>query len=91
MLGRALEREGLEIIDQRARVVLRVDAGAAAMHDLIAEGVGPDTPVGIVAERSLEMLVGLLGVLKAGGAYTDEQIVDLVQASCWGGLKSRGG
>ncbi|HYP25634.1 MAG TPA: amino acid adenylation domain-containing protein [Blastocatellia bacterium] len=32
-------------------------------------GVGPDSLVGICAERSLEMIVGLLGILKAGGAY----------------------
>jgi amino acid adenylation domain-containing protein/non-ribosomal peptide synthase protein (TIGR01720 family) len=32
-------------------------------------GVSPDTPVGVCAERSLEMVVALLGVLKAGGAY----------------------
>ncbi len=34
-----------------------------------AEGVGPETLVGICAERSLEMVIGLLAVLKAGGAY----------------------
>src|SRR6185295_12924755 len=32
-------------------------------------GVGPETLVGLCVERSLEMLVGLLGVLKAGGGY----------------------
>ena len=32
-------------------------------------GVGPETVVGICVERSLEMIVGVLGVLKAGGAY----------------------
>jgi len=32
-------------------------------------GVGPDTLVGICLERSLEMVVGLLGILKAGAAY----------------------
>ena len=32
-------------------------------------GVGPETCVGVLMERSLEMLVALLGVLKAGGAY----------------------
>ena len=32
-------------------------------------GVGPDVAVGICAERSLEMVVGLLGILVAGGAY----------------------
>ncbi|HEY0728960.1 MAG TPA: amino acid adenylation domain-containing protein, partial [Pyrinomonadaceae bacterium] len=32
-------------------------------------GVGTETIVGILMERSLEMVIGLLGVLKAGGAY----------------------
>ena len=38
-------------------------------HHLRALGVGPDKPVGICIERSLEMVVGILGTLKAGGAY----------------------
>ena len=32
-------------------------------------GVGTDSLVGICAERSIEMVVGLLGILRAGGAY----------------------
>jgi amino acid adenylation domain-containing protein len=32
-------------------------------------GFGPETIVGILMERSWEMVVGVLGVLKAGGAY----------------------
>lgn len=32
-------------------------------------GVGPDVIVGIMIDRSVEMLVGMLGVLCAGGAY----------------------
>jgi amino acid adenylation domain-containing protein len=32
-------------------------------------GVGPETLVGIFLERSINMVVALLGVLKAGGAY----------------------
>jgi amino acid adenylation domain-containing protein len=32
-------------------------------------GVGPEVAVGLYLERSLEMIVCLLGILKAGGAY----------------------
>ena len=32
-------------------------------------GVGPEVLVGICVERSIEMVVGLLGILKAGGGY----------------------
>lgn len=38
-------------------------------HYLQQKGVLPETVVGICVERSLEMLVALLGVLKAGGTY----------------------
>ena len=38
-------------------------------HHLRRLGVGPDVLVGLCVERSLEMVVVLLGILKAGGAY----------------------
>ena len=38
-------------------------------HYLRVMGVGPEVIVGIFTDRSFEMLVGLLAVLKAGGAY----------------------
>lgn len=38
-------------------------------HYLQSLGVGSETLVGICVERSLEMVVAILGVLKAGGAY----------------------
>ncbi|MEG4012456.1 MULTISPECIES: amino acid adenylation domain-containing protein [unclassified Microcoleus] len=38
-------------------------------HHLRSLGVVPDTVVGICLERSLEMAIGLLGILKAGAAY----------------------
>jgi natural product biosynthesis luciferase-like monooxygenase protein len=36
---------------------------------LLELGVVPDTIVGIAVDRSIEMVVGLLGILKAGAAY----------------------
>ena len=47
-------------LDQRATQLARY---------LRQQGVGPDVVVGVCIERSLEMMVGVLGVLKAGGAY----------------------
>lgn len=38
-------------------------------HYLIALGVGPEVFVGLLLERSPEMIVALLAILKAGGAY----------------------
>jgi len=38
-------------------------------HHLRRLGVGPEVPVGICTGRSLAMVVGMLAVLKAGGAY----------------------
>jgi amino acid adenylation domain-containing protein len=38
-------------------------------HHLRELGVGPDVIVGLFVERSVDTIVGLLGVAKAGGAY----------------------
>jgi natural product biosynthesis luciferase-like monooxygenase protein/amino acid adenylation domain-containing protein/non-ribosomal peptide synthase protein (TIGR01720 family) len=43
-------------------------ANQLAWH-LRARGVGPDLLVALCAERSLELVVGMLGILKAGAAY----------------------
>ncbi len=55
-------------------------------HWLQSQGVKPDTHVGIAVERSLEMLVGLHGIMKAGGVYVPleptypkERIADIIQ------------
>ena len=38
-------------------------------HCLHARGIGPGALVGLCMERSLTMVIGLLGILKAGAAY----------------------
>jgi amino acid adenylation domain-containing protein len=43
-------------------------SGRLARH-LARRGVGPEVPVGLLLERSAEMVVAVLAVLRAGGAY----------------------
>jgi amino acid adenylation domain-containing protein len=38
-------------------------------HALLLRGAGPEVRVGICVDRSAELVVGLLGILKAGAAY----------------------
>lgn len=38
-------------------------------HFLRAQGVGPESLVGLFLERGIDLLVGLLGIVKSGGAY----------------------
>ena len=38
-------------------------------HHLVERGAGPGDRIGLCAERSFEMIVGLLAILKAGAAY----------------------
>jgi amino acid adenylation domain-containing protein len=37
--------------------------------ELVGHGIGPERTVGVFVQRSLEMLVGVFGILKTGGAY----------------------
>ena len=57
-----LDSERLTYGDLNAR------ANRLAQH-LIASGVAADVPVGLYLDRSIEMVVSVLAVLKAGGAY----------------------
>ncbi|KAI8345409.1 AMP-binding enzyme-domain-containing protein [Mortierella sp. GBAus27b] len=54
-------------------------------HHLIGLGVRPDTRVAICVDRSLAMIIGVLAILKSGGAYipldpayASERIRDMV-------------
>jgi amino acid adenylation domain-containing protein len=83
----ALRFEGRQLtyaeLDQRA--------GALA-HYLRQRGAGPDVLVGLHLERSLEMMVGILGILKAGAAYVPmdtaypQERIDFMRADAGIGL-----
>ena len=49
-----------EALDQKSNII--------AAH-LIHAGLKPNTPVGLYADRSLDLIIGILGILKAGGTY----------------------
>ncbi|EAZ91769.1 non-ribosomal peptide synthetase [Crocosphaera chwakensis] len=38
-------------------------------HYLIKLGIKPDMPIPVYGDRSLEMIIAMLGIMKAGGAY----------------------
>jgi amino acid adenylation domain-containing protein len=55
-------------------------------HYLRKQGVGPEMLVGLWVERSLEMVIGILGILKAGGAcmpldgsYPEERLEYMIE------------
>ncbi|KVN54720.1 hypothetical protein WT14_29940 [Burkholderia stagnalis] len=54
--------------EQLSYAALNARANRLARY-LVTLGVGPDVPVAVCAERSIAMVVSLLAVLKAGGAY----------------------
>ena len=48
----------------------QLDSKASQLaHHLISQGIGPERLVAIALPRSLELVVGLLGILKTGAAY----------------------
>jgi len=67
----ALTPEHIALADQRRQLTYRElnERANQLAHCLQELKVGPEVLVGIMMERSLEMVVAQLGVLKAGGAY----------------------
>jgi amino acid adenylation domain-containing protein len=58
------------VTDDRELSYGDLDARADALADLlIGRGVGPDSLVGLCAQRGIDGVIGLLAILKAGGAY----------------------
>jgi amino acid adenylation domain-containing protein len=58
------------VFEQMSLSYRELDARAAAVaRRLRSLGIGPDMRVALCVGRSLEMIVGLVGVLKAGAAY----------------------
>ncbi len=62
---------GTQGLEQKVEITYR-ELDQRANHlalELKAKGIGPDAIVGVLLERSIDMVIALLGILKAGGAY----------------------
>ncbi|CAM5228105.1 Amino acid adenylation domain-containing protein OS=Streptomyces tendae OX=1932 GN=GUR47_06010 PE=4 SV=1 [Streptomyces tendae] len=63
--------DAVAVVDGHRTLTYRQTAELSAQlaHHLIARGLTAEDVVGISLERSAEMVIGLLGVLQAGGAF----------------------
>lgn len=55
--------------DQRLTYAQLNSRANCVAHALLSQGVRPDDRIGLCIERSLDLVIGLLGILKAGAAY----------------------
>ncbi len=80
-MGQTLHRLFAEQVERRPDAVAVVSADRRLSYRQLARragrlaqrlrgmGVGAETVVGLCAERSLDLVVGVIGILEAGGAY----------------------
>ncbi|MCY1022279.1 non-ribosomal peptide synthetase [Pyxidicoccus sp. MSG2] len=66
---RTPERTAVVFEEERLSYAELAERARRLASYLRALGVGPETRVGLCLERSVEMMVGVLGILGAGGAY----------------------
>ncbi|AUY53108.1 hypothetical protein EH183_34115 [Streptomyces sp. CB01881] len=63
------QREAVRVLD-RTLSYAELDEGANRLaHHLRSLGADADRPIGLCLDRSVDFVVGLLGIMKAGGAY----------------------
>jgi amino acid adenylation domain-containing protein/non-ribosomal peptide synthase protein (TIGR01720 family) len=67
--ARAPDAVAVVLDEQELTYAALVERAGRLARRLEGLGVGPGVPVGICAERSLELVIGLLAILEAGGAY----------------------
>ncbi|MDG4861850.1 amino acid adenylation domain-containing protein, partial [Streptomyces sp. T-3] len=62
---------------ERSVTYAELDAWSSGLAQrLVGLGVGPESVVGVLMERSIELVVSLLAVLKAGGVYAPLNVTD---------------
>ncbi|MFG1644993.1 non-ribosomal peptide synthase/polyketide synthase [Amycolatopsis sp. NPDC049252] len=67
--GKTPDATAVEYLDEHVDYAeLERRAGVLAAR-LAEHGVGPDVPVGLRMDRSIDLIVGLVAILKAGGAF----------------------
>mmetsp|Transcript_10377 Transcript_10377/g.24034 ORF Transcript_10377/g.24034 Transcript_10377/m.24034 type:complete len:1012 (+) Transcript_10377:2252-5287(+) len=90
--------DNVAIIHEKEKITYKVlnESANRLAHKLCKEGVRPESIVAILAQRSIKAIVGILGVLKAGGAYLpidplspNERVLEMLDDASVGVLLSQ--